>query len=78
MRKDEALNILNIKEGFKLTELKDVYKKLSKIYHPDVKITGCEVKFKKVVMAYEYLLGYKKSVDSKVLTHISILRVNKL
>lgn len=54
MAKD-LYKILEVEKNASEEELKKSYRKLSKIYHPDVKETGDEAKFKEIAEAYEIL-----------------------
>ncbi|MFA6760211.1 MAG: J domain-containing protein [Sulfuricurvum sp.] len=54
-----ALEVLDITTRFSHAELKDRYKKLSKIYHPDVE-GGDEAKFVQILGAYKLLEAYIK------------------
>ena len=46
-------------QTFNQKTLKENYRKLSKIYHPDNQETGNQEKFLKIKMAYEYLKNYR-------------------
>ncbi len=51
---------LDVEETASSEEIKKSYRKLSKIYHPDVKKTGDESRFKKIAEAYEILSSPEK------------------
>ena len=51
----EYYDILGVKYSASEEEIKLVYRKLSKIYHPDMKLTGNEKVFKKISKAYKII-----------------------
>tara|TARA_B100000787_G_C16190371_1_gene297134 strand:- start:205 stop:702 length:498 start_codon:yes stop_codon:yes gene_type:complete len=55
-----SLHMLNLTIKNSLVEIKNSYKKLVKIYHPDIKsdIKNSDEKFRNIVEAYEYLTEY--------------------
>lgn len=55
MAKKDLYNILGVEKNASEAEIKKAYRKLSKKYHPDVKETGDESKFKDIAEAYEIL-----------------------
>ncbi len=50
---------LGLPKGAKQIEIKNAYRNLARIYHPDVEETGSEEKFKKINEAYEKLFDEK-------------------
>lgn len=71
----EALEILNISSSYTLKELKIVYRKLAKQYHPDnfkddKERIKAEEKLKQINIAYETLLNNKDRSDYKENTDI--------
>jgi hypothetical protein len=55
----DALNFFHLNRNYSLGELKKVYKKLSKILHPD-KNTGNDAQFKQLGKYYKILIEYKE------------------
>ncbi len=57
-----SLYILNLTIKNSLVEIKNSYKKLVKLYHPDIKsgIKNSDEKFRNIVEAYKYLAEYYK------------------
>lgn len=62
--KEKYLNILGLRDNYTQQELKDIYRQLSKIYHPDVNSDKKDVikksfenQFMLIKEAYEYLLN---------------------
>lgn len=65
----KALECLNLKNNAKISDIKNAYRKLVKIYHPD-KVQGkkakleAQEKFKEINKAYHYLLdNYTEDFD---------------
>ena len=88
----EALEILNISSSYTLKELKIVYRKLAKQYHPDnfkddKERIKAEEKLKQINIAYETLLNnkdrsdYKENVDvvfNYMMERIEVLKIYQL
>ncbi|MEW5693261.1 MAG: DnaJ domain-containing protein [Candidatus Hydrogenedentota bacterium] len=59
---DRARKLLNLKEEASISEIKDVYRKLTLKYHPDKckdkQKKDCEEKFKQITEAYNILISY--------------------
>jgi hypothetical protein len=51
----DPYTVLQVSRGSSLTEIKTAYRRLAKIYHPDIP-TGSEEKFKQLSSAYDTLL----------------------
>lgn len=49
--------ILGLKEGASQIEIKNAYKNLTKLYHPDIKETGSTEKMQEINMAYKILFN---------------------
>ena len=52
LKTDSPYDILQVKASATWDEIKSAYRKLIRIYHPDIKATGDEEMCKKVVAAY--------------------------
>lgn len=65
----EYLEIFGLKK-LSRSALKKAYKKLSKIYHPDNKLTGDKNKFIEINDAYEYLL--KKTIKQTFIVYATV------
>lgn len=57
MDKREALGFMGLQHGYSLDDLNKAYKKLAKVYHPDLHKgdSDCEAKFKKLTEAKKIL-----------------------
>jgi molecular chaperone DnaJ len=62
MNLQEAYNILEVQDNISDHELKSVYKKLAKQFHPDVYKSDKD-KFKKINEAYQLITDYRKNPD---------------
>lgn len=54
----DALKILGLQYPVTLKEIKEKYKKLAKVYHPDLNIQKNDNKIKSINQAYSYLKGF--------------------
>ena len=62
--KRDYYDILGLKKGASVSEVKTAYKKLAKKYHPDLnKDSGAEEKFKETLEAYQTLSDSKKKAN---------------
>lgn len=63
---EKALEVLDITTRFTHSELKNRYKKLSKLHHPDMQ-DGNDAKFREINEAYklldEYMKNFRYSLD---------------
>lgn len=60
MAKKDLYKILGLEKNASEADIKKAYRKLSKLYHPDVKETGDESKFKEIAEAHEILMDPEK------------------
>lgn len=59
-------DILGVNKNASDDEIKKVYRKLSKIHHPDINNTGNDEKFKEISSAYSVLSDYSKKQEYDV------------
>ncbi|MCA9460109.1 MAG: DnaJ domain-containing protein [Nanoarchaeota archaeon] len=52
---NKNLELLGLSKNFSYHDVKNAYRKLAQMYHPDNKITGNSEKFREIKEAYEFL-----------------------